>query len=722
MFNNKSKNTSSNNSSVDKVTALKKGRSTDKLIDGDLSIDVGFFDNLGRYDTNQFIRWTAGIYTGSFGVVTSSYLSYSSYINNPNAFNSLSEVKYFAERSFDWLYLNAKTLVGIEEGNVSFDFKMLLGVSFFVGTALVTWLIAVQRFKGEVQSFLASSGLSQYYLKSFNKKTRTAYFKLIKGEQENFQAFMDKSETFKQMFGVGELKVSRKGKTGVTLQLLEETPRLIAKYKGKDYTMQEQEEMVADGISKSEFKIISTCKRTDFSSELVGENKSLLGVKDINGKALFAAFPQTVGMIQGHALIAGGTGSGKSFMISNWIKSVLMSDTAQFIDEIIVINMKEDSPDWEFLDGHRKVSLYTGAEEALVALKRAELKMLANNRWNTLNGQENTNFGQTIVIIDEIHKFSMFTNDTTLPKSFRQLVAKCNTIIDTLATQARSANLFVLGILQKATLDQLSGVYRSNAMNRILLRSDAISSGVVIDEEIQKENMIDSQKITSGQFIYWNMQNGIINKGFAVVSVDWDIEKANAMEDNPILIEGRKQSNELVELAKIVAKLKANKAEEDEANKEEFSKSVNSYDLLEVEKRDYWGEAEKILNGEMVMEEPVVEKKKPVKKSNKKSFLKEEEKEYEAKVTVKKPKVIKEKASEEELEEFLNASEEVMELEDKLEDFEEIEKLAEKSVVEMKEIEDNPKEKLKDKVSPEEIQKLEEAIKEIKKEDITIDI
>jgi hypothetical protein len=713
------------NSNQEEVRALKKARGTDKLLEGDLSIDVGFFDNKGKHDTNQYIRWVTGFYFTSVSVITSAYLGYMDATYNNNSFNTFSDIKKFTSLGFDWWYYNTKGFVGIGNADANLDYKLVLGASLFVGTALTTWLVKKQKFKADVQSFLASCGLSQYYLKSYDKKTRTAYFKLIRGEQSNFKGFMDNADNFKQMFGVGNLKTGREDKTGVELQFLEETPMLIAKYKGKDYTMMEQAKMVADGIQTSEFKIVSTCKRTDFSKELIGTNKSLLGVEDINGKPLYASFPQTVGMLQGHYLIAGGTGSGKSFMISNWIKSALMGDTAQFIDEIIVINMKEDSPDWEFLKDYEKASLYTGVEEALVALKKAELKMLANNRWNNVYGHENTNYGQTIIIIDEIHKFQLLASDRTIPQALKLIVNKCLTIIDTLATQARSANVFLVGILQKATLDQLSGTYRSNCMNRILLKSDKISSDVVIDEEVKKENMINDQKITSGQFVYYNMQNGIISHGFAVEAVEWDVAKANSLEENPILIEGRKQAKELIELAKIVAKLKADKAEIDKEDKE-FSKKVNSYDDIEVDTRDYWGEAQEIMNGEKeyepveVKEDKEVEEYKSKLKKNK-SFMKEEEKPYETKVEIKKEKVIKEEASDEETEEFMKASDEVMDMEEKLEKFEDLEKEADKKIEELKKIEENPREELKDKLSEEEITVIEKEIEQ-SREDITIDI
>jgi hypothetical protein len=253
----------------------------------------------------------------------------------------------------------------------------------------------------------------------------------------------------------------------------------------------------------------------------------------------------TVGIIEGHTLISGNQGSGISTFITNIAKDILMSNKSEFIDEIIIIQPNEDSLKWSFLEGHRKVRIYKGRDEALRGLKDAHLKMKANSKWNTLNGKENTDFGQTLVFIDDINYFNIELND--ISNINKQIAKKSIEIIDILALQSRNANLFIYAEAYKSTLNQLSGTFRSNAMNRILLKSDKISSVVVIDEEIQNENGIDSQKLTSGQFIYWNRHNGLINQGFAVEDIEWDLEKANAIKDNPILIKGREETNSLIE-------------------------------------------------------------------------------------------------------------------------------------------------------------------------------
>ena len=519
--------------------------------------------------------------------ITINYLL--TYDVNLSEFFTMDMQSEYIANVFEW-YKN--TILDYEYFSVQDNWQFMITNSAAIIIPVVLFLKLLKYVKGraEIQSFLASNGLNQYYL--YKKDGNVLTFKLIKGESVNYQGFLNSADDIKQQFQVGKLKASRNEKDKVILEFMEETPELSAYLKGVKYKIEDMENMVADGMAKDDFTMKTTCLRTDFK-EYLGVNKSMLGVQDITGKPLYASFPSTVGAIQGHVLINGGTGSGKSFMTTNYVKSILMSDANKYIDHIYVINMKEDSNDWEFLKGVDKATVGSGLEDALNILKEAELKMLANNRWNSLNNEENTNFGQVIVIIDEIHKFRLISGDKTQPKTVQLVAEKCETIIDTLATQARSANLFIIGILQKATLDMLSGVFRSMCINRILLKSDTITSHIVIDEEVQKENMIDSNKLTSGQFIYYNMQNGLIKIGFAVESVKFNASQVNNSKEADILIKGRAETKELVDLAVIVAQLKAEQALKDSEDKN-FKDKVNDYSNRKTIKRDYWKEAQEI--------------------------------------------------------------------------------------------------------------------------------
>ena len=529
------------------------------------------------------------------------------------------------------------------------------------------------KFKATTQRKLFQMGLSQYSLTKFDNKKKIYTFSLSKGGSMNYNGFISNVDNIKQLFNVGKLKASRNEIDKVVLEFLAETPQLTAIKDGKTYTIEEMDERVADGEKKKDFKIQSNCKRTNFEDS-IEQDMCIFGTQDINGKPLYASFPQTTGFFQGHMLVAGGTGSGKSYSISNIVKQMFHPKTYGTLDEIVIINMKEDSSDWDFLKGIKKVRIANGLDEALAMLKEFELKMLANNRWNSINGKENTDFGQSILIIDEIHKFKLIAKDSTQSKYRRAVAEKCEQINDTIATQSRSANMFEVAIMQKTTLDMISAVLRSQCMNRFLLKADKTTSYIVIDQEIQNEKMIDSKRLSAGQFIYHNLQNNIMKEGFAVQLIkdeDFNVDEINNYEEPEKLIKGREETNRLKELAAIVAELKAEDDEKREEDKD-FKKKIGSYQDRKVEKKDYWAIAEAIYNEDQnedsedkkeestseIQEEKLNIDKKPktinkrprtIKQSSKKESISDSEvKEYEARKEAMKKRLLKKSKIEEE--------------------------------------------------------------------------
>jgi hypothetical protein len=542
------------------------------------------------------------------------------------------------------------------------------------------------KFKATTQRKLYQMGLSQYSLTKFDNKKKIYTFSLSKGGSMNYNGFISNVDNIKQLFQVGKLKASRNEIDKVVLEFLAETPQLTAIKDSNTYTIEEMDELVADGAKKKDFKIKSNCKRTNFE-ESIEQDMCIFGTQDIEGKPLYASFPQTTGFIQGHMLVAGGTGSGKSYATSNIVKQMFHPKTYGTLDEIVIINMKEDSSDWDFLKGINKVTLGTGLEDALAMLKELELKMLANNRWNSLNGKENTDFGQTILIIDEIHKFFLIAKDSTQPKYVRAMAEKCIQIIDTLATQSRSANLFVIGVLQKATLNLISDVFRSQCMNRFLLKADKTTSYIVIDKEIQDEKMIDSKRLSAGQFIYHNLQNNIMKEGFAVEVVkdeDFNVEEINKLSEPEKLIKGREESKRLKDLAAIVAELKAEDYKKKEEDKN-FKEKIASYKSRKSEKKDYWAIAEAMYNEEQdedsedikeestseIQEEKLNIDKKPktinkrpraIKQSSKKESISDSEvKSYEARKEAMKKRLLRKSKIEEEANKNIEIDEKTIE-------------------------------------------------------------
>lgn len=579
----------------------KKISKNDELKTTDGKFDIDFYDNKGFINYTKLTGYALLLSSLSIATATHLYgLGILATTDSTFEFSMLEKWELHWEvikEMLPWYGDNIKALFNKNE-NVDMNFYILNSIALLLSGFISTKLFRKVKFKASVQEKLSNLGFNQYYLLNFNKKKRTFTFRLKKGEKMNYKGFTSKDtiDDIKQMFNVGKLKTTRQKQKDIILEFLSETPALWAYYKKSKYDLEKMEEMIADGVNKKDFKIISTCKKSNYNKDLK-ENTSFFGVQDIEGKVLFARFPDTVGIIQQHTLVAGGSGSGKSFMTTNWIMQAFTPENYQHLDHVWVINMKEDSNDWNFLNPIDKATVGSGLDDAVNILKTAELKMLANNRWNSVFGKvSNTNFGQSILVIDEIHKFKIIADDRTQPKTVRLKAEKCLTIIDTIATQSRSANLFIVGILQKATLDNLSSTLRAQCANRILLKSDKISSQVVIDQEEQDKNQIDSTALTSGQFIYYDMQRNLMKMGFAVQAIkEFEPEKINNYKETTELIKGRKESNSLMALGEVVARLKAEQAEADE-NDDSFKARLNDYGDRHQEKRDYWAEAEKILN------------------------------------------------------------------------------------------------------------------------------
>jgi hypothetical protein len=179
--------------------------------------------------------------------------------------------------------------------------------------------------------------------------------------------------------------------------------------------------------------------------------------------------------------------------------------------------------------------------------------------------------------------------------------------------------------------------------------------------------MIDSKKLTSGQFIYHNLQNNIMKEGFAVELVkdeDFNIDEINNLPEPEKLIKGREDTNKLKELAVIIAEMKAEEDEKEEENKN-FKQEIGSYVNRKVVKRDYWKEAEEIYNKTItdseLKEEPTLNLSKSLKteiKEEPKEPKKDKPKINIAQAMKIQKKKKKEKVSKEELTNFIDNIEE----------------------------------------------------------------
>lgn len=549
--------------------------------------EYDYFDREGNLDKSSLNNWRIGYFVLSSILVFIAYTFIFAFIViGQNPFVDFAST------------LENLEIMAIFIASTEFKIHQIIYLTLSV---ILTYFIFKLHFKdmqtkASHQKKLHQLGLGQYYLEKFDKSKNCYYYKLSPNGTIAYDRFLSSANNFKQLFNVPNVKIERDGEDRVIVKFQQKTPSLSALYKGQVLTMNEMDELVTDGASPKDFKIVSDCERTDFTSEF-GENKSILGTQDIKGKPLFAPFAKTVGVLYGMCLVAGGIGSGKSYLGVNWVKTWFLPENYKNLGHVFVINLKQGSTDWRFLNGLNKVTfvdIEDGIDAVLNTLKKAYILSTAKSKDNSNCGVETTEHSQDIVVVDEIHVLMMMIKDNTLPKPIRAKAEKCVYFIDKLSTQSRSSNLFIIGILQKATLDMIPSVFRSMVTFFLLLRADKITANILIDSETQLEFGVDSSNLTSGQFLMYDKDKRILKSGFAVEAVKkFNIDEINNYEETEALIEGRKRLEKLTELTKIVIRLEMEEAEK-EAESDDYKDEINSFDNLDKKKENLWIKAEEI--------------------------------------------------------------------------------------------------------------------------------
>ncbi|MGA1941242.1 hypothetical protein [Arcobacter sp. YIC-310] len=554
--------------------------------------EYDYFDREGNLDKSSLNNWRIGYFVLSSILVFIAYTYVFAFIvigQNP-----------FVD--FASTFENLK-IMAIFIASTEFKIHQIIYLSL---SLILSYFIFQLHFKdmqtkASHQKKLHQLGLGQYYLEKIDKSKDWYYYKLSPNGTIAYDRFLSSANNFKQLFNVPNVKIERDGEDKVIVKFQQKTPSLSALYKGSVLTMDEMDELVTDGASPKDFEIVSDCERTDFSSEF-GENKSILGTQDIKGKPLFAPFAKTVGVLYGMCLVAGGIGSGKSFLGVNWVKTWFLPENYKNLGHVYIINLKQGSKDWRFLDGINKVTfvdIEDGIDAVLNTLKKAYILSTAKSKDNTNCGVETTEHSQDIVVIDEIHVLMMMIKDNTLPKPIRAKAEKCVYFIDKLSTQSRSSNLFIIGILQKATLDMIPNVFRSMVTFFLLLRADKITANILIDSETQLEFGVDSSTLTSGQFLMYDKDKRILKSGFAVEAVkEFNIDEINNYEETEALKEARKRIEKLTELTKIVIRLEMEEAEK-EAESDDYKDEINSFDNLDKKKENLWIKAEEVYKAQL---------------------------------------------------------------------------------------------------------------------------
>ncbi len=201
--------------------------------------------------------------------------------------------------------------------------------------------------------------------------------------------------------------------------------------------------------------------------------------KDISGACVvadFADFP--------HALIAGGTGSGKSVCINSLIMSILFKARP---DEIKMILVDPKMVELSVYNGlpHLLIPVVTDPRHAAGALNWAVSEM--KNRYMLLNenkvrnlkdynklmeeiGEPEAKLPEIVIIIDELADLMLAAKN------------EVETAINSLAALARAAGMYLVIATQRPSVDVVTGVIKNNIPTRIALSvSSSVDSRTILD-------------------------------------------------------------------------------------------------------------------------------------------------------------------------------------------------------------------------------------------------
>ncbi len=201
--------------------------------------------------------------------------------------------------------------------------------------------------------------------------------------------------------------------------------------------------------------------------------------KDIGGACVVADFADYP-----HALIAGGTGSGKSVCINSLIMSILFKARP---DEVKMIMVDPKMVELSVYDGlpHLLIPVVTDPKHAAGALNWAVGEM--KNRYKLLNeskvrnlkdynklmeqiGEPESKLPEIVIIIDELADLMMAAKN------------EVESAINSIAALARAAGMYLIIATQRPSVDVVTGVIKNNIPTRIALSvSSSVDSRIVID-------------------------------------------------------------------------------------------------------------------------------------------------------------------------------------------------------------------------------------------------
>lgn len=463
-----------------------------------------FYNKKGKLHKHNVYRTVFFLY------IATVFISYSIgsflYHFTQNAINIFQYYDSFLEQTAVYLH-NRFADIKMHDLNIFSKEEMIVMISLILLPLIpiyffIQWVIK----KARIQSNLASVGLEHYYLKHKDKANNIYIFKLLKGYRMSYETFISEFDNLKQLFGEGDIVYSR--------------------YKSDMVKVQFKNALIdIDDIKKSKGKKLSLFK-------LLKPNKLLLGMTSLNGDVIHATDKEEGnGLLNGHWLVVGSSGSGKSVSVKSFCMNFLVPENYKYIDDIYVINYKQSS-DYNFLKSLDKVHYAQDIKDSLKLLKLIQLNMFNKYLYNSKHNQDNFTATQTIVIIDEIQSLPEMLDSKGLHKIERNSIQESLSIIEMLGSKARASNISLMVILQKADATSLpSTAFRQNLRNRFMLKQENnVSAGLVINSEILERENIRPLELKQGQFIYLDTLRNELQRGLTIFpDTEIDNEALNAL-------------------------------------------------------------------------------------------------------------------------------------------------------------------------------------------------
>jgi len=437
------------------------------------------------------------------------------------------------------------------------------------------------RFNNLVHKILKAGNISSWKISNVEELIQNEDYNLIKWEHIEGESY-----SAKELEGKGEDLASLLGK-------------------GRSVIKDNKNGRV-DMVFKPE--LVSRKDNIPFQKINLPKNKLYLGVKNKTDKAFTQPEDEILGGFTQHMLIIGKSGSGKSFftdnvLMGNWMNTTNYND----IEKIYIIDYKNSGDYLKYKDLD-KVEYSDGSiESASIIMKKVVDTMLARYAYQVENGGGGYKGKKILLISDEIQRVnpSVASSERGIIRNSWMEIEKSYQM---LSEQARAANISLISILQKGTLDNLPGGsnFRDNNRHRIGLLNNNMS--LLFDQELIDKEGIKADKFKQGQFVYMDELLGedSITESYGVAldqpwtdyvisSAKRDIISKKINELKTLQFEDKYDDDNRTELPKLndseletikkkISKVDLLKAKEDELSFEDkYAKIESSMSKLDIE-------------------------------------------------------------------------------------------------------------------------------------------